>query len=1653
MMEANGHVSSLSSSDGAECWRRDCLVLSNQTQNLLVAIRSNGRFGANARFANAGRITEHPLLRQLKALQREIMTPTLVRYISEEAILRPFCDLYSSEEMGDTIVGVALASLSNLIDLRCSFITRNGLEMILKIVHGKKGEANDISTYEVVLARTLQLYVSCAGHPCARGLPEDLFIRILRRACKVALHPMVSPLLRRTAEQAMKSIVTSLYTFVVKNRPHSSPLEERNETAVNNEAGEEEESFLTGANMLRYICTLIMGSDNERGSDSDIQRSVNKSSPKAAAVQLEGLWLVQAMLLVVNDSLCEPGWEELLHSVQQDLCRALLVTGVSTENIIVLSLILRTVHIVVKIASIHVVPQTFSFIRVLHLDPIMRMTEDLRSGPSSPRRNISSPSMATSPSMPTGYQGHRSITQMLDLYERRELLLESLVEFCGDADFSTFCYAQYDLSRRFPPLFDRLCAVLVENCFYLVDEDTSSVLRREERTGASFDFGAEGFLTQMDALALEAMIGLLRQTSLAVSHPLPPPAELTSLILSRLEQKKLLMEFASLFRRNAIKEGIPFLLGKATRVPAGSSYRNIFGSGVADTPAFVLVEPAGGREVGACLYYLSDVLDKRALGEYLGELGRELSAPAPGGGEEGAAALAAWESEREKSHLQAGTVRFYEEQLKGFLQEFDYRNKSLLSCIRETAYRMCMPGEAQKIDRVMEAFARIWAKSNFDAGKEINPFCSEQGPFILAFSLIMLNTDQHSGKMMKPMKKEDFRRVHRDSDGGNKLPDEFLDRLYDDVKAHPIIMAEMIDAGFSNDVTWALEMRELAPAKDVISKDALMRCSMQVTGSNPKDQAVAQALHAFVFSSLWNNCLTAFSNTIYMCGISLEQYLMAEGDVELESTKLDSSLTPAEEAYNVALDGLCFLAKTATMFGVVSAVNHVILVLLSQLPLDMQDANGSLVRLGNQRFSLHCLEKMFCVLHDCMPMVIDAWGELGNFFSKSFLLGVFANEPNVTSSTSSSTDCTEVWEELRHNPRIVLAGAKRATSEGGWFAALWGSSISSERAKAQEGEERRAMERVKMLFPTMEEFLRMIDKLEDKAHLQFFRALCETGRMKSKGAAESYAASYMMLLITEVAIRRSTDNVVLECYMKLCQQVTSSIFATINQPKSLRSQQSNSNSCNDGSGSGCNSKKNNTTSAAIEYESSLTEPSQPIRPEAHEYWLSLAIRVVKALLRAFKHFICHYLQQEVGPQVLDLLTSAPSKVFTSVVAPLLSSTLLELLSEPQYLPHVPTHSVLVRLLNTLCMMATACSHPLVQWRTRKALTIVVKEEHYDILRDGEDVINALVTYALESYSEDEEAVGCVATASEVDQGENLESIADDVTMICRRLVAAHDLGSTDNENTEWHRVWIASLRGLCALVVLSRQYRDRSEALLCLQHCLLDSDIKRLPVASISLLYEDVVFPLTEQICAPSSAADPAPSRSSKTPADTAVNPTSSQTFVTSLLSSFSPRPTAKVATKNSSDPSSAARERNQIVAIDLKCRVVGLLPKVLLHYVKSLGETPEVLQELWQRILGTLYALYTAPTESNCNTVTADAQDARELRRCNALAEEENVLREAIQETIKNMIYVLSATLSEPECEEVMRQTPYFWTSTKNLLRTFDFAGPLLAHIDALDG
>ncbi|GKY90351.1 hypothetical protein MPSEU_000009100 [Mayamaea pseudoterrestris] len=97
-----------------------------------------------------------------------------------------------------------------------------------------------------------------------------------------------------------------------------------------------------------------------------------------------------------------------------------------------------------------------------------------------------------------------------------------------------------------------------------------------------------------------------------------------------------------------------------------------------------------------------------------------------------------------------------------------------------------LPGEAQKIDRIMEKFAERYT--------EQNPlvFPSADTAFILAFSVIMLNTDLHNPaiKEDRRMTKDGFVRNNRGICDGQDLPEELLHSIFDRIKENPISLKE-----------------------------------------------------------------------------------------------------------------------------------------------------------------------------------------------------------------------------------------------------------------------------------------------------------------------------------------------------------------------------------------------------------------------------------------------------------------------------------------------------------------------------------------------------------------------------------------------------------------------------------------------------------------------------------------------------------------------------------------------------------------------------------------------------------------------------------------------------------------------------------------------
>lgn len=124
------------------------------------------------------------------------------------------------------------------------------------------------------------------------------------------------------------------------------------------------------------------------------------------------------------------------------------------------------------------------------------------------------------------------------------------------------------------------------------------------------------------------------------------------------------------------------------------------------------------------------------------------------------------------------------EVLKEFLDLIDFTGVTLDEGLRKFLAKFTIPGEAQKIDRIMEKFASRYCACNPGV------FEIPDVGYILAFSLIMLNTDAHNPniKQENKMTKAQFVANNRGINNGKDLDRAFLEDLYDRIVSQEIAM-------------------------------------------------------------------------------------------------------------------------------------------------------------------------------------------------------------------------------------------------------------------------------------------------------------------------------------------------------------------------------------------------------------------------------------------------------------------------------------------------------------------------------------------------------------------------------------------------------------------------------------------------------------------------------------------------------------------------------------------------------------------------------------------------------------------------------------------------------------------------------------------------
>eukprot|EP00644_Phytophthora_capsici_P011123 jgi/Phyca11/110193/e_gw1.18.701.1 len=118
-----------------------------------------------------------------------------------------------------------------------------------------------------------------------------------------------------------------------------------------------------------------------------------------------------------------------------------------------------------------------------------------------------------------------------------------------------------------------------------------------------------------------------------------------------------------------------------------------------------------------------------------------------------------------------------------YVRAISFKGMTLVESLRHflTNGGFRLPGEAQKIERMVEAFAQCYWDDSPTA------FSSADTAMIIAYSIIMLNTDLHNPQVKKnKMSKEQFVKNNRGIDNGRDLPKRFLEEIYEDIAHNPM---------------------------------------------------------------------------------------------------------------------------------------------------------------------------------------------------------------------------------------------------------------------------------------------------------------------------------------------------------------------------------------------------------------------------------------------------------------------------------------------------------------------------------------------------------------------------------------------------------------------------------------------------------------------------------------------------------------------------------------------------------------------------------------------------------------------------------------------------------------------------------------------------
>ncbi|KAK1317267.1 ARF guanine-nucleotide exchange factor GNOM [Acorus calamus] len=720
-----------------------CMV-NSEVAAVLAIMRRNVRWGG--RYMAGDDQLEHPLIQSLKALRRQIFSWEQHQWhaINPTLYLRPFLDVIRSEETTAPITVVALASVYKILSLDMfdlSTVNVDGaMRSVVETVTSCRFEVSDPASEEAVLMKILQVLLVCMKSKVSSVLSNQHVLTIVNTCFRIVHQAGTKgELLQRISRYTMQELIQCIFSHlpnVVEEHQPDQCLVNGGGPSGKTELGGLEKDHVLGVKQL----------DNGNGLDGFYAKT-SDDIPVGTVVSLNGPMASSDSELTL-DPYGIPCMVEIFHFLCSLLNAAEHIEMGPRMNQITYDedvpfFALGLINSVIELggSSISRHPKLLSLVQ----DELFR--------------NLMQFGLSMSPLILSMVSNivlnlyHHLLAQLklqfeafftcviLRLaqsrygasYQQQEVAMEALVDFCRQKSFMKEMYANFD------------CDITCSNVF----EELTNLLSKSA-------FPVKCPLSTMHVLALEGLIAVIQGMAERVGNSPTPvydraavrieeyspfwmvkcenysdPDHWIQFVRRRKYIKRRLMIGADHFNRDP-KKGLEFLQG-----------------------IHLLPEKLDPQSV-ACFFRYTAGLDKNLVGDFLG------------------------------NHDE-----FCVQVLHEFARTFDFQDMNLDTALRLFLETFRLPGESQKIQRVLEAFSERY----YEQSTQI--LANKDAALLLSYSLIMLNTDQHNVQVKKKMTEEDFIRNNRRINDGNDLPREFLSELYHSICQNEIRTIPEQGAGFA----------------------------------------------------------------------------------------------------------------------------------------------------------------------------------------------------------------------------------------------------------------------------------------------------------------------------------------------------------------------------------------------------------------------------------------------------------------------------------------------------------------------------------------------------------------------------------------------------------------------------------------------------------------------------------------------------------------------------------------------------------------------------------------------------------------------------------------------------------------------------------------